>query len=136
MSDRPEYDPSYIKSKIFIENTQTHLVHLKTHYGVDLLDDTHFAQRFLSHIIFYKFSYELREAFKRELKEDCPSLAQIFDSYCKVITQLGNVKKEKALPCPSSKFNKSKSKSKFKKFSFNFKKTGSKFYPSLPFLSE
>ena len=64
MTDRPEYDPSYIKSKIFIENTQTHLVYLKTHYGVNLLDDTHFAQRFLSHIIFYKFSYELREAFK------------------------------------------------------------------------
>ena len=28
MSDKPEYDPSYNKSKIFIENTQTHLVHL------------------------------------------------------------------------------------------------------------
>ena len=68
MSDKPDYDPTYIKSKIFIENTQTHLVNLKTRYGVDLLDDTHFTQRFLSHIIFYKFSFELREAFKRKLK--------------------------------------------------------------------
>ena len=104
------------------------------HYGVHLLDDTRFAQRFLSHIIFYKFSFELREAFKNELDEDCPSLAQIFDSYCKVITQLGNIKKEKALENPSSKFNKLKSKSKSKnKFSFNYKKQVLNFTPHCRF---
>ena len=52
LSDKPEYDPTYFKTRTFIANTCNHLHNLKTHYDVDLLDETRNAHKFLSHIIF------------------------------------------------------------------------------------
>ena len=123
LSDKPEYDPTYFKTRTFIANTCNHLYNLKTHYDVDLLDETHNAHKFLSHIIFSKFSLELRQAFKRELNEDYPTLAEILKTYCKVTTQLGGAKAEEALhQSASNQSSKSQHKSKYKnnKSEFNF----------------
>ncbi|CAL4060597.1 unnamed protein product, partial [Meganyctiphanes norvegica] len=46
------------------------------------------GHKFLSHIIFFKFSQELRQAFSWECKTDYPTFKQILDSYCKVITSV------------------------------------------------
>ena len=73
-------------------NTRTHLHNLKTHFEIDLMDETHGAHKLLSHIIFAKFSAELRQAFKWEIGEEYPTFQQILDSYCKVTTQLENRK--------------------------------------------
>ena len=53
LSDKPEYDLSYMKSRTFIANTRNHLHNLNTHYGVDLLNEEHNAHKLLSHIIFF-----------------------------------------------------------------------------------
>ena len=90
--DKPEYDPSYYKTRTFIANTRNHLHNLSTHYEVDLLDETSNSHLLLSHIIFSHFSSELQQAFKWELKTEYPTFKQILDSYCKVITQLENKK--------------------------------------------
>ena len=52
LSDKPEFDPTYFKTRTFIANTSNHLHNLKSHYGVDLLHEDHNAHKFLSHIIF------------------------------------------------------------------------------------
>ena len=55
-ADRPEYDDKYGKTRIFIANTRNHLHNLKTHYEVDLMDESNNAHKLLSHIILSKFS--------------------------------------------------------------------------------
>ena len=67
LSEKPEYDPTYLKTRTFIANTHNHLHNLKTHYGVDQLHKDDNAHKFLSHVIFSKFSLELRQAFEWEL---------------------------------------------------------------------
>ena len=96
MSDKSEYDPTYFKTRTFIANTRSHLNNLKTYYGVDLLYEDHNAHKFLSHIIFSKFSLELKQAFIWELKSEYPTFAEILANYCKVTNQLANFKTEKA----------------------------------------
>ena len=121
LSDKPEYDLSYMKSRNFIANTRNHLHNLKTHYGVDLLYETHNAHKLLSHIIFSKFSIELRQAFKWELKTEYPTFAQILESYCRVTNHLSNFKADKALQQSKSSERKSQYKSTNNdKFGFNF----------------
>ena len=97
LSDKPEYDLSYMKTRTFIANTRNHLHNLNNHYGVDLLNEEHNAHKLLSHIIFSKFSIELRQAFKWELKTEYPTFAQILESYCRVTNHLSNFKADKAL---------------------------------------
>ena len=56
LTDKPEYDQTYHKSRTYIANTRNHLHNLKTRYDVDLMDESHGAHKLLSHIIFSKFS--------------------------------------------------------------------------------
>ena len=137
LSDKPEYDPTYFKTRTFIANTRNHLHNLKTHYGVDLANETHSAHKFLSHLIFSKFTLELRQAFKWELKEEYSTFSKILETYCKVTTQLGNVKAEKAQhQSASDQFSKPPHKSKYKyknKSEFNFSTQVQSFTPHCRF---
>ena len=90
--DVPGYDPSYCKTRTFIANTRNYLHNLSTHYEVDLLDESSNSHLLLSHIIFSKFSSEVQQAFRWELKTQYPTFQQILDSYYKVITQLESIK--------------------------------------------
>ena len=72
LTDKPEFDETYYKSRTYIANTRNHLHNLKTHYEMDLMDETHGAHKLLAHIIFAKFSAELRQAFKWELNVEYP----------------------------------------------------------------
>ena len=71
------------------------------------MDETHNAHKLLSHIIFSKFSQELRSAFAWELKTDYPTFKEILSCYCKVITSLVNNKRK---PKPADKTSHSGSK--------------------------
>ena len=123
LSDQPKFDETYLESKTYIANTRNHLHNLKNYYGVDLMDETNGAHKFLSHVIFSKFSVELRQAFKWELKVEYPTFDQILKSYCKVTTHLDNLREvpsQVSKPIqPSGKSDKSskhKSRYKFNKF--------------------
>ena len=92
-TERPEYDETYTKSRVYIASVRNHLHNLKTHYNIDLLEENSSGHKFLSHIIFGKFSKELRQAFTWECKTDYPSFTQILASYSKVINSLIRNKK-------------------------------------------
>ena len=102
LSDRPEYDESYSKTRVYIANTRNHLYNLKTHYHIDLMNESNSAHNILSNVIFSKFSQELRQAFSWELKTHYPTFKQILDSYCRVITSVGHNKKSKPVSKPSN----------------------------------
>ena len=65
--DKPEFDETYYKSRTYIANTRNHFHNLKTHYEIDLMDETYVAHKLLAHIIFAKFSAELRQALNGKL---------------------------------------------------------------------
>ena len=79
----------------------------------------------------------MRQAFKWELKDDYPTLAKILETYCKVTTQLGNAKAEKAQhQSASDQFSKPQHKSKYKyknKSEFNFSTQVQSFTPHCHF---
>ena len=80
---------------------RNHLHNLKTHYQTDLLDKESAGHKFLSHIIFSKFSKELRQAFTWECGTDYPTFSQILDTYGKVINSVVRNRRRK----PISKSN-------------------------------
>ena len=106
-TEKPEYDETYTKSRVYIASVRNHLHNLKTHYDIDLLEENSSGHKFLSHIIFGKFSKELRQAFTWECKTDYPSFSQILASYGKVINSLIRNKKGPASK-PVPKANNSK----------------------------
>ena len=134
--DKPEYDPSYYKTRTFIANTRNHLHNLCLHYEVDLLDETGNSHKLLSHIIFSKFSSELQQAFRWELKTEYPTFKQILDSYCKVTTQLENKKgadrSDKHLSQASNSKSQSDNFNSNKSSHFNRNRSRSKSYKSEP----
>ena len=91
----------------------------------------------MSHIIFSKFSLELRQIFKWELKTEYPTFAEILANYYKVTNQLGSVKAKKVGKNQQiSKFNNfnKQQKSKNKNNSgFNFNTQVQKFIPHCRF---
>ena len=102
-SESPEYDESYTKTRVYIANVRNHLHNLKTHYNIDLVDKDSGGHKFLSHIIFSKFSIELRQAFSRECKSDYPTFSQILDTYSKVINSLIRNRRKKSAQKPPPK---------------------------------
>ena len=134
--DKPEYDPSYYKTRTFIANTRNHLHNLCLHYEVDLLDETGNSHKLLSHIIFSKFSSELQQAFRWELKTEYPTFKQILTSYCKVTTQLENKKgadrSDKHLNQASNSKSQSDNFNSNKSSHFNRNRSRSKSYKSEP----
>ena len=108
-SESPGYDESYTKTRVYIANVRNHLHNLKTHYQVDLEDKDSGGHKFLSHIIFSKFSSELRQAFVRECKTSYPTFSQILDTYGRVINSLIRNRRQKPAnrpPPKSSNFSK------------------------------
>ena len=106
--NNPEFDETYAKTRVYIANVRNQLHNLKTYYKIDLLDSVSAGHKFLSHIIFRKFSKELRQAFSWETKSDYPSFDQILNCYSKVINSLVRNRKRK----PDSKNPKSNQNSK------------------------
>ena len=94
LSDKPEFDETYGKTRLYIANTRNHLHNLNTHYKVDLMDESNSAHKFLSHVIFSKLSQELRNHFSWDLKTDYPKFQQILDNYCKIITRICHNKRQ------------------------------------------
>ena len=102
-SESPEYDETYTKTRVYIANVRNYLHNLKNHYEIDLLDGATGGHKLLSHIIFSKFSKELRQAFTWECKTDYPTFAQILDTYSKVINSLVRNRRPKPASKPHSK---------------------------------
>ena len=87
-AEKPEFDETYGKTRVYIATIRNNLHNLKTHFNVDLLEENSGGHKLLSHIIFTKLSPELRQAFSWECKNDYPSFKQILDTYCKVINSV------------------------------------------------
>ena len=94
-NESPDYDETYTKTRVYIAGVRNHLHNLKTHYNIDLLDEASSGHKFLSHIIFGKFSGELRKAFSRECKSDYPTFAKILEHYGKVINSLARNRRKR-----------------------------------------
>ena len=93
------------------------------------MDETKNAHKFLSHIIFAKFSQELRQAFVWELDTDYPTFKQILNSYCKVITSLSNNRRKPLSSKPPVKyFSKPQTHLKINKSEPNFSTQTAKSY--------
>ena len=99
----PEYDETYTKTRVYIATVRNHLHNLKTHYNIDLLDEASSGHKFLSHIIFGKFSNELRKAFSSVCNSDYPSFAKILENYSKVINSLDRNRRKKPVTKPAPK---------------------------------
>ncbi|CAL4166803.1 unnamed protein product, partial [Meganyctiphanes norvegica] len=62
-AEKPEFDETYGKTRVYIATIRNNLHNLKTHFNVDLLEENSGGHKLLSHIIFTKLSPELRQAF-------------------------------------------------------------------------
>ena len=106
-NERPEFDETYTKSRVYLADVRSHLHNLKTHYKIDLLDKDSSGHKMLSHIIFNKLSKELQQAFIWECKTDYPTFDQLLKSYSKVINSFGRHPRKRSAVKPALNVSKS-----------------------------
>ena len=102
---KPKYDPSYVETKIFINEVRC-LVSDLSNFDLDF-DTEESGNTLLSHIVFNKLPLPFRQELVRKLAKNFPKLSDIFDNYVEIINLLKiKIDKPKDSYIPSHSFQK------------------------------
>jgi len=83
---KPEYDPTYLKTKVFLGEVRC-IVSDLNQYGYDYMKEKA-GSKMLSHIVFNNLPLPFKQELARKLNNNYPSLADILEGYVEVIKTL------------------------------------------------
>ena len=84
---RPKYDPEHAGAKLYLSEVRCILSDL-TSFKCDLTGSEP-AMRLVSHIIFHKLPYAVKQELARKLNNNYPTIKEIYSNYVDVIKTLG-----------------------------------------------
>ena len=88
VNETPANDPNFIKTSQYLASVRNTCYNLKTHYAVDLLDESSDGYKFLSHIVFNKLNPEIRKALKSKTKNVFPTSNEIMENHMSIIENI------------------------------------------------
>ena len=83
---KPNFDESYLGTKIFISEVRCVLSDLNS-YGYDFVDNEP-SNILVSHIIFKKLPFAFQQELVRKIDNNYPKITEVFDNYVDVIKTL------------------------------------------------
>ena len=85
---RPGHSADYSKTENFISEMRATLLDLKNHYNADLITAGSGGYEYISHLIFFKLPFEIRDAFINKLNKNFPTFDEIYDNIIEIIHNL------------------------------------------------